>query len=262
MINYSMVVVMRTIVFLALFFCGSQSWAETPISDVPVRISKSVEVDQNTSVELKKTILQASANLTLPALVKQGARESTSITSSARHLYQLYNLYQVDTFLLEDFDGDGYYNQFSVQFDADINEGSADVYAIISLSLDGGPWNYFHTTDVFTLFGASSDDSIEIISTLEQGYPPGHYDILIEIYAVDSNEIVLVGGPYESTSLSLIPLEDQFNDEHHDHYVDPYISVGFGVTATGSMEMISIILLGLVAIRRRFLLAKNASKRI
>ena len=49
--------------------------------------------------------------------------------------------YDVDVALFADADRDGYYWGIDLLFDADTNYGAADVFAVLYLSYDGGPWN-------------------------------------------------------------------------------------------------------------------------
>jgi hypothetical protein len=68
-------------------------------------------------------------------LVQFGYRGSTAAQTSARMqplsvgAYSPYWIYSAFTDLLVDDNGDGYYQRFRITFDADVDFGSADVYA-------------------------------------------------------------------------------------------------------------------------------------
>jgi len=69
--------------------------------------------------------------------------ERYSAPSSFDH-YDSFSIYNAASYLLDDIDSDGYYQSFSVTFDADFYPISyadyANVYAELYLSRDGGPW--------------------------------------------------------------------------------------------------------------------------
>jgi len=90
--------------------------------------------------------------------------------------------YDADVVLFNDDDRDGYYHGVDLLFDIDTNFASADIYAVMYLSLEGGPWNEYAATDDFTIFGASSSDEYVVVTELMSGYPTGSYDLLIEIF--------------------------------------------------------------------------------
>lgn len=112
-----------------------------------------------------------------------------------------------------DVDGDGYFHYLRVRFDVDTYYESAYVYAMLFLSADGEVWEHYHTTDDFLIEGATPLDEYEVETELVSGYPPGLYDVLIEIYDADFNEYVDEFGPAQSSALALLPLEDTTFDE-------------------------------------------------
>ncbi len=116
--------------------------------------------------------------------------------------------YAADVELFADRDGDGYYYGIDLLFDADTIYEFADVYAVVYLSRDGGPWEEYAVTEEFTLLGASSEDEYVIVTELVSGYPPGSYDILIELFDTWDDTFVADIGPADTTELSLLPLED------------------------------------------------------
>jgi hypothetical protein len=126
----------------------------------------------------------------------------------------------LDLVLDGDFDADGHYYVIDLTWDADTAFALLDVYAVMWLSFEGGPWEEFLTTDVYTLSGDSSLDSYQIESELQRGYPTGYYDILLELYDPVSGELLAEIGPADSAVLDEIPLEDADRDAYHsdDHY--------------------------------------------
>lgn len=117
-------------------------------------------------------------------------------------------VYDARATLYVDEDNDGFYSGLNVSFDVDTDFFAADVYARLYLSLDGGPWIRYFTTDVFTVIGTSGTDDYVVETDLLEGYPTGYYELLIELYDYDFHEHVASFGPLESSNLSSLPLED------------------------------------------------------
>lgn len=160
--------------------------------------------------------------------------------------------FDVDVQLFSDLDQDGYYYGIDLLFDADTIYSVADVYAVVYLSLDFGPWNEYASTEDFTLFGASASDEYVVVSELVSGYPTGDYDILIELFDAFDGTFVASIGPEDTSKLSFLPLEDANRDAP---FVEPQIVVNRG--GGGSMGLFSLLaLLGLTAwtryVRRNF----------
>lgn len=114
--------------------------------------------------------------------------------------------------LFSDLDRDGYYSGIKLNFDADTVYNVADVYAVLYLSYELGPWNEYASTDDFTIFGASGDDEYFVETELVTGYLTGEYDILIELFDAYDGTFVASFGPEESSNLAYLPLEDVNRD--------------------------------------------------
>jgi len=163
------------------------------------------------------------------AAKKKPSTKSTKMSRASRsvnydHSFSIYNTF---SYLLDDYDGDGYYQTFSVVFDADLMSysslSSAEVYAELYLSQNGGPWIYYHTTDDFVIYGDSEDDEYEVITTLHQGYKSDSYDVLIDLYEVGFENIVATYSSDDNNALYALPLESADHDieyvvEVYDHY--------------------------------------------
>ena len=114
--------------------------------------------------------------------------------------------------LYADVDNDGYYSGIDLTFDADTIYGAAEVYAVVYLSYELGPWNEYAVTEDFTILGSSGTDEYFIETDLVAGYPTGDYDILIELFDTFDNSFVASIGPEDTSELSLLPLEDMDRD--------------------------------------------------
>lgn len=121
-------------------------------------------------------------------------------------------IYNASVELYSDLDRDGYYFGIDLTFDADTVYSTADVYAVIYLSYNYGPWNEYASTDDFRILGASGDDTYSIDTELLSGYQTGDYDMLIELFDTYDGSFVASFGPEESAELSYLPLEDAGRD--------------------------------------------------
>lgn len=128
--------------------------------------------------------------------------------SSAASPNEDFWIYSVDVELFLDRDGDGYYTGIDLQFDADTYYDVADVYAVLYLSYEYGPWNEYAETEIFAIYGASAGDEYVVETDLVDGYPAGNYDILIELYDTYDHALVATLGPEDTSQLSILPLED------------------------------------------------------
>lgn len=130
--------------------------------------------------------------------------------------YRDFSVYQAHSRLFDDIDQDGFYQTFSVTFDADVygyivNE-PANVYAEMYLSRNGGPWEHYYTTDVFTIYGESEDDDFEVLTTLSQGYKTDYYDVLIDLYEYGYTDVVATLSADQSDGLYALALESSDRD--------------------------------------------------
>jgi hypothetical protein len=111
--------------------------------------------------------------------------------------------------LLADRDGDGFHHEFRVRFDADVISGDAVVYARLYLRRAGDvDWLLYHETDDFHIFADDGDDDYFVTTSLDDGWPTGDYDVLIDLYESGFSGIVATIGPFDSGALALLPLEE------------------------------------------------------
>ena len=121
-------------------------------------------------------------------------------------------IYYADVVLFNDDDLDGYYHGIDLLFDADTIYSAAEVYAVVYLSFEGGPWNEYGATEDFWIFGASSSDEYVLITELMSGYPAGSYDLLIELFDAGNGAFLASFGPEDTSELGFLPLEDFVRD--------------------------------------------------
>ena len=154
--------------------------------------------------------------------------------------------YDADVELFADTDRDGYYYGIDLWFDVDTNYIAADVYAVIYLSYELGPWNEYAVTDDFTVLGSASSDAYIIETELVSGYPTGSYDILIELFDAYDDAYLASIGPEDTSELAYLPLEDSTRD------VATIGSPQVVVNSGGGGSLSWLLLLGLLAVRMTF----------
>ena len=146
------------------------------------------KLQMDTTIDLSKQLRQLDAQLHPLATAPQNyaARANVyQLEGVANRHDQLFEIYDAGVQLVADIDGDGYHHALSVFFDVDVSVASATVYAKLYLSREGEPWTQYFATDLFTLHGDDPDDAYEVESELLEGYVPGYYSVLIEIYSLD-----------------------------------------------------------------------------
>jgi hypothetical protein len=137
-----------------------------------------------------------------------GAGTGTSIQTPNVEFW----IYDASVELFSDWDQDGHYAGIDLTFDVDTLYSAAEVYAVVYLSYDFGPWNEYSSTDDFMIFGASGADAYSIETELVSGYLTGDYDVLIELFDTYDGSFVASFGPQDSQDLSYLPLEDTGRD--------------------------------------------------
>ncbi len=174
---------------------------------------------------------------------KSGLRRSSAASSGD------FWFYSADVLLFNDHDVDGHFSGVDLLFDADTYYESADVYAVVYLSLDGGPWNEYSATDNFTLFGSSADDEFQIVTELVSGYPTGSYDLLIELFDGYNDNFLASYGPVDTSELAFLPLEDSNRDAP---FVPPpsTVVVREGGGSVGWLALLALLGVRLIASRR------------
>ncbi len=207
---------------LALLLCAAASTslpaAENTSSAQEVRLSKSQQL-----TESEGAANGTETNDTFKPLVIEGKRSADeseqssgklALPSSAQQSSGFdFWIYSADVDLFYDDDWDGFYHGIDLRFDADTIWGVADVYAVVYLSFEGGPWNQYAVTNDFTIFGTSGVDDYVIETELLSGYPTGYYDLLIELFDAWDGSYLASFGPADSSELSFLPLESANRDD-------------------------------------------------
>lgn len=184
-----------------------------------------------------RTMTRAGSSKPGASNTKPGADSSLQESSS----YDFW-FYDVDVVLFNDDDFDGYFHGIDVLFDADTNFNAAEIYAVLYLSYEGGPWNEYAATEDFDIFGSSGSDEYVVVTELMSGYPTGSYDLLIELFDAYDGTFLAEFGPLDSSEMSFLALED-FNRDAP--VVETPIAVSHGSGGGGAIDgfIISLLLI-------------------
>jgi len=116
----------------------------------------------------------------------------------------------VDLTLRNDFDGDRFYSQLSVRFNANTQYTEQPVYAVYSL-IGSGVNRIFHTSSIFTLYGSSKTDWFAIDADMRD-LPRGYYKLKITLRDARNGATLAEISGYEAAALNNLALEDNFAD--------------------------------------------------
>jgi hypothetical protein len=210
-----------------------------------IETNKIAELPDQLSGKASSKTRDAILNINNQKQASNKANNSSPSQSTNSDYYANFDIYDATSYIQDDYDGDGYYETLSVTFDADIysytENNFGEVYALLYLSKNGGPWTHYFTTDNFIIEGDTELDEYEVISTFLSGYESDNYDVLIDLYEVGYSDIVATLSSDDSDALYALPIESA-------EYNEPYIEVV--EVHSGSMYWTILILISILIIRR------------
>ena len=236
--------VTRTTVTIVLLLLAAVSMAEPTTEARQSLTSQGHDIKRGSVGDGVVSYDEFNALLTTGKREKNSARAAQQKTGNgvAQAADPNFWFYDVDVVLFSDFDRDGYYFGIDLLFDADTTYAVADVYAVLYLSYEYGPWNEYASTDDFTLFGGTSADDYVVETELVSGYATGNYDILIELFDAYDGTFLTSIGPEDTSELSILPLEDSTRDAVSGGTTQVVVNSG-----GGSLSL--FLLFGLLAVR-------------
>lgn len=168
---------------------------------------------------------------------------------------QYMSVFKANLLLLHDGDGDGFYHDFNIELDVDVNFGARDVYAEVYISNDNYHWQHLYTSDQYHMEGTSILDSqvwnIELLS----GYPKDHYFIKVLIIDAYEHNTIKEIHPQQQSAFYNIPLEDSVADTVSTPAPPPPVDNGVRTTVSsesgGSLGAGLVMLMSLLGLTRR-----------
>ena len=240
---------------VSIAFAGA-TWAATDSTSVDEiattpRVSDSLHFKTGGRANQRDPLKATVSNDEFDALMTDGPRAKTASKRStdqrdgAQSQTAAFDLwfYDVDVDLFYDDDGDGFYYGVDLWFDVDTIYSTAEVYAVVYLSYEGGPWNEYAATEDFTIHDTNESDDYVLVTELITGYPTGEYDLLIELFDAFNGDFLASSGPADTSELAFLPLEDSGFDS-------PVVQRTVVVTESGGGALGIWMLLGLLAVRR------------
>jgi len=208
------------------------AWGQVVMAEPLPRFTQSLEGAARVLDKSVEQHLEAAPVEETPPLITTGSRLERASGAIVSHpTGRSFTIFDAQSVISRDEDEDGFYQNLRISFDADVSGDTAWVYAKLYLSLEGGPWNHYFTTDVFSIRGDASDDDYDVVTRLLDGYPSGYYDVLIELYDADYDLLVVNYGPYEDRDLAALPLEDSGRDSGDDEGGGGATGAGFWLLA-------------------------------
>ena len=144
-----------------------------------------------------------------------------------------FRIYNVQTDLLRDEDGDGYYSEFAIALDIDTDYSVADVYAEIYFLNERNEWELEYTTQEIELQGITTLDTVHLEFEWASGYQPRYYDFKVVVRDAHSQER-LVESSSEFAALNRIPLESADYEDAVDPIDNPGGRSGGSSSSQGS----------------------------
>jgi hypothetical protein len=185
------------------------------------------------------------SNRSIAAPKKSAVQSELASTATANTDFWFYS---ADVLLFNDHDSDGHFHGIDLLFDADTYFFEAEVYAVVYLSLNDGPWNEYSATENFTLFGSAVEDEYVVVTELVSGYPTGSYDLLIELFDAYDDTFLASYGPLDTSELAFLPLEDSNRDIP---YVGPTtVVVNEGGGSLGWLSLLVLLCVPRIVARR------------
>ncbi len=233
------------LILLAMSLGNTAMAANT--ADQQLRITRSIDGTAKLPAEALSQALENTEPLVeLP--LSTTPRETTppkTLRSLYSYAYWIRDLY---TAVEYDDDFDGYYQRLTLNFQPDLDVGSADIYADIYISYENTQWDFLATTSSYPVYAGADNDYFRVTVQLDSGYPTGYYDLLIELHDARSGRLLASYGPNDALALDDLPLEDARRDSYYGSstHTDVYIAGG------GALGGLGLSLLGgLLLIRRR-----------
>ncbi|PHS12442.1 MAG: hypothetical protein COA86_18505 [Kangiella sp.] len=171
--------------------------------DADVSINRRINLAENKLVQRLKTTISGTQNISAKTR-PQNPQKAPNIDG--------FSFYSASAYLNYDLDGDGYYSDFTIEFDADYDDGYADVYGVLYYSKNGGPWIEYFETDVFEIYLNDATDDYQVTSRLITDFPTSNYDILIDLYEHGISGIVATISSDDTQNLLGLPLEDEAHE--------------------------------------------------
>lgn len=233
-----------TFTALALIGLSSSLSATTTTSNNDWQAASS----QQQFTERSQQVAKASSGvIKRPSNATHSAQGSPAVKklkrTSQQQIHPDFWVYEAWVSYQHDLDYDGYFSSFTLEFDADTNYVSRELYARLYLGRGENFYEY-HTTDIFRIFGDAQNDSLVVDSELISGFPSYDYEVLIELYDAHNNQLVASFDGYNDADLTLVSLESKDYEEQK--------VIVISSESGGSLGGVSLLgLLTLLALRRK-----------
>ncbi|MGI2261173.1 choice-of-anchor H family protein [Shewanella sp. GXUN23E] len=222
----------------------SSAWAADLVSKAQKSVAGTTSQTAPQGLQGELDTLKAQPVVSQPPVTRAQiqAQKAERFFANSDYSWHSFGFYDAFARLFDDVDRDGFHSTFSVTFDADLYASNPYeqvwVYGELYLSRNGGDWIHYYTTDPFVITGSSPNDDYEVLTTLERGYRPGDYDVLIDLYEVGYSDAVATISSLETDDLYGLPLESLDWDDWYESD-----SSGHGGGSLGGAVLLGLSLL-------------------
>lgn len=122
------------------------------------------------------------------------------------------SVFDAQTYLVTDLDGDGFYREFELVLDLDTYGLDREVYLKLYYRSNGSDWLLLDTSSPFWISGQSSQDAWQGIYTLTSGFRSDWYEIAVDVYDAQTDEWLVTVEGSDDLDLYDLPLEDRWAD--------------------------------------------------
>lgn len=206
--------VLRRLILSSVLLSGV-AWSSENVNWSAQSTEKQFEKTSELKFKTSKGVAANAQPLTTSSLQKSAAGTNKNAQAKilshrpeAKSINQDFWIFDASVEFFFDDDRDGYFNHFAVEFDADTEYSSAEVYARLYLGKNE-VFREYHSTANFTIFSDSTNDSFVVESELLNGFSSAEYEVLIELYDAYNDELVAVFDGNDDADLYLLSLESK-----------------------------------------------------
>ncbi|QPG06189.1 choice-of-anchor H family protein [Salinimonas marina] len=141
--------------------------------------------------------------------------------------------------LYQDNDFDNYYSSLRLSVDVDSVYSQAPVYLVVYLG-DATEYSSVHVSSVFDVYGDDSNDFLTMDIELVTGFAPFDYDVLVEVYDAQTDELVAFSDAQDDADLSLLSLESADYDRSQGETVVVVEEHGGSLAGAGLAALLAV----------------------
>ena len=189
----------RLTIFLLLFGLSQTVWAKSEVTVTETQFEKPLATLSSPDKQTKRSV---------------SAFAGKPKSRTTNHSEPDFWIFDSWSELYRDNDYDNYYSALRLSVDVDSVYTQAPVYLVVYLG-DEVEYTSVHVSSVFDVYGDDTTDYLTMDIALVSGFPPYDYDVLVEVYDAQTDELVVFSDAQDDADLSLLSLESADYDRAH-----------------------------------------------